>query len=569
MCRAHAGLGNLARAAYGSQQHAALRGAVKPMVYVSKTPEGQKPAGTMQPHMGDPSNQPTGSQTGSGADLGQVSVGDPMLRQAKALWQDQQPKLRSMFTMPEFETWIRHITVVGACDRMVVLRGANSYAASRIRTQFLNRLQDRWTICDPLTRTLVVDLSRATLDSNRPAVISTGNPAPLESEGRGQGEGLGQAARPLHPHTSFAVSSGLPASTGLGDLEAPAQQGNAPQRLETYETSPSNELGYALARRVCHDPAGGDVTYLHGQHGTGKTHLVEAIRSALRDSRSDLRVLLVPGQNFLAAFQSLLREGKAAQFTAAVCSADVLLVDDIHLICGKRATEDELEQCIRRLTRMGRKVVLTGDVPCEALQVVSAGLASILKASYRAHLDLPDLELRRKIAAREVADLAAVSPGFHLDDRCLDMIAARVSGSGREIKGAVRQVYLRSFLLGKEADMNAVLHTISEKSAIAARSLSVERIKRGICAHFDLSLEDLVSPTRRRSVARPRQIAMYLCRKHTERSLPDIGRRFGNRDHATVIHAVKTIEDLILRDATIASDVDAVVAKLATGQVGS
>jgi chromosomal replication initiator protein len=537
------------------------------MVYVSNTPEGRGPVVTGKPVSGVGHNGPAHQTAGAGvtpmaATGAQIPGSDLFLQQAGTLWQDMQPKLRSMFTMPEFETWIRHIQVIAACERMVVLRGANSYAASRIRTQFLNRLQDRWANCDPMGRTLVVDLTRAPLDTRRASDSAADRT--VTAGGRTDAtDGTAQAVTPLHPHTGFSASA-----AGLADLEAPAQQGSAPQRLDTFETSQSNELGYALARRVCHDPSGGDVTYLHGQHGTGKTHLVEAIRNALGESRRDLRVLLVPGQNFLAAFQSLLREGKGAQFTAAVCSADVLLVDDIHLICGKRATEDELEQCIRRLNRMGRKVVLTGDVPCEALQVVSAGLMSILKASYRAHLDLPDLELRRKIAAREVTDLAAASPGFHLDDRCLDMIAGRVSGSGREVKGAVRQVYLRSFLLGKEADMNAVLHTISEKSAIPARSLSVERIKRGICAHFDLSLDDLVSPTRRRSIARPRQIAMYLCRKHTERSLPDIGRRFGNRDHATVIHAVKTIEDLILRDPSIAADVDAVVAKLASGQIG-
>jgi chromosomal replication initiator protein len=522
------------------------------------------------------------------------------LAAARQIWQAAQPRLRGLFTQLELETWISHIKVIDACDRMVVLRGGNSFAASRIRTQFLSRLQDRWALVDPLGRTLVVDLKRPRLaaaaqSGSLSAALGGSEPISDRSPVSGLPAVASDSHRcaPLadfHPHSAFGgpnrrggdgdassvgVPNRLPGSLpgDLGDLEAPLQSGAAGFRLDTFETGPSNELAHALARRVCQDPKGramqsGDVTYIHGQHGTGKTHLAEAIRHGLSQGHPELRVLLVPGQNFLGVFQAMLREGKGAQFSAAVCSADVLVVDDINLVCGKRATEDELEQCIRRLNRMGRKVVLTGDVPCEALQVMSSGLMSLLKASYHAGLDLPDLDLRRQIAAREAADLGQTSPGFTLDGRCLDMIAARVTGSGRLVKGAVRQVYLRSFLLGKEADMNAVLNTISEKSAIAPRSLSVERIKRAVCAHFDLTLDDLISPTRRRSVARPRQIAMYLCRKHTERSLPDIGRRFGNRDHATVIHAVRTIEDMILRDAQIAGDVDAVLAKLASGQIG-
>lgn len=539
---------------------AALRGAVRPMTIAKIYPAGSNHSGLAQSSSESAAAGPLSRGQGAAAEAGSTpgtvttpTSGDSGVEAAKALWQSVQPKFRGLFTVGELGTWIQHIRVVDACPRTVVLRGGSSYAATRIRTQFLARLQDRWSSIDPLNRTLIVDLGdaqAATAPSHKsqpPAAVT-----PLAS-------GPDQAG--FHPHAAFSVED-------CNGLESSPQGASAPHRMDNFETGPSNELAHALARHVVAIPTGGELTYFHGQHGTGKTHLLEAIRHALGLTRSDLRVMLVPAQNFLSTFVSMVRENKGGQFASAFNAADVLLLDDINMLAGKKATEEELEQTIRRLQRMGRKIVLTGDVPADRLQFMTSGVPSLLKASYHAQLDLPDLGLRRKIAQREVSELAKASPGFELDGRSLDMIAARVIGSGREVKGAIRQVYLRSYLLGKEADMNAVLETISIKSAIQPKSLTVERIKRGICAYFELTQDDLVSATRRRTVARPRQIAMYLCRKYTERSLPDIGRRFGNRDHATVIHAVKTIENLIQRDASIAADVDAVTEKLASGQLG-
>jgi chromosomal replication initiator protein len=263
---------------------------------------------------------------------------------------------------------------------------------------------------------------------------------------------------------------------------------------------------------------------------------------------------MLTAQRFLNEFQAALRERDTGPFKAALRGTDVLLIDDLQLICGKSATQDEFFQTLGDLVSRGRTVVCSADTPIETLDGLNSRMRCILQGGFTARINEPDFALRRAIAARKVSELNSRSHGFSLDAEALDMIAARVIGTGRAIEGTIKQVFAASALIGREADMEVVSEALSDNWKAPEKSVPVETIKRRVAAYFDLSLEDIVSQRRHRAVARPRQIAMYFCKRLTRRSFPDIGQRFGGRDHTTVMHAVKRVEELALTDAAFAAE---------------
>jgi chromosomal replication initiator protein len=282
--------------------------------------------------------------------------------------------------------------------------------------------------------------------------------------------------------------------------------------------------------------------------------LLEAIAHQLRETAPRRKVLMLTAQRFLNEFQSALRDRDTAPFKAALRGSDVLLIDDLQIICGKTATQDEFFQTLGELVSRGRTVICSADAPAEALQGLNARMRCILQGGFTARIGEPDFALRRAIATRKMEELNGRSNGFSLPAEALDLIAARITGTGRAIEGTIKQVFAASALIGREADMEVVVEALSGNWSPPEKSVPVDVIKRRVAAFFDLTLDDLVSARRHRAVARPRQIAMYFCKRLTRRSFPDIGQRFGGRDHTTVMHAVKRIEELAAGDATFAAE---------------
>jgi chromosomal replication initiator protein len=444
------------------------------------------------------------------------------LANAVGLWASALPRLRSEFGADTFKAWIEPLRVCGVDQASVTIGAPNGYAVSRLTTDYLHRLQARWSALDPSGRRVRLVVAE-TMDE----VVPTQNQADL-----------GDVDTP-----NFFADPADPI-----ELAAPART------FANYEIGEANRVAVAIARRVALEPSNGDVVYFHGLHGAGKTHLLEAISNQLRETSPRRKVLMLTAQRFLNEFQSALRERDTAPFKAALRGTEVLLIDDLQLICGKAATQDEFFQTLNDLVSRGRTVVCSADVPIEALQGLNARMRCVLQGGFTAKINDPDFALRRAIAARKVSELNARRGGFSLPSEALDLIAARVIGTGRAVEGAIKQVFAASALIGREADMEVVVEALSGNWSAPEKSVPVETIKRRVAAFFDLSLEDLISQRRHRAVARPRQIAMYFCKRLTRRSFPDIGQRFGGRDHTTVMHAVKRIEELAASDAAFAAE---------------
>jgi chromosomal replication initiator protein len=454
----------------------------------------------------------------SGPDTGQTH-----LCIAASLWAAALPRLRSEVGADAFKAWIEPLRVCAADTSSITLGAPNGYAVSRLTTDYLHRLQARWSALDSSGRR--VRLVVAEMLSSEIADQSAHDDAAIDVQ------------------TMFSSEPADPI-----DLTASART------FANFEVGEANQVAVAIAHRVASEPGNGDVVYFHGLHGAGKTHLLEAIAHHVRETSPKRKVLMLTAQRFLNEFQSALRDRDTGPFKAALRGTDVLLIDDLQLICGKVATQDEFFQTLDDLVSRGRTVVCSADVPSDGLVGISPRMRCVLQGGFTAKINEPDFALRRAIAARKVAELGARRGEFKLPSEALDLIAARVIGTGRAVEGAIKQVFAASALIGREADMEVVVEALSGSWTAPEKSVPVDTIKRRVAAFFDLSLDDLISQRRHRAVARPRQIAMYFCKRLTRRSFPDIGQRFGGRDHTTVMHAVKRIEELAAVDAAFAAE---------------
>ena len=456
------------------------------------------------------------------------------LTYVSGLWTAALPRLRGELGSDVYKAWIEPLRICAVDHASVTLGAPNGYAVSRLTTDYLHRLQARWSSLDPSGRRVRLVVAEAN-EIGSIGLNDTVNAAPI----------------PLAENSIFADP---PCD--------PIELSTLARTFANYEVGEANKVAVAVARRVAEEPGNGDVVYFHGLHGAGKTHLLEAIAHQLRETAPKRKVLMLTAQRFLNEFQSALRERDTGPFKAALRGTDILLIDDLQLICGKSATQDEFFQTLDDLVSRGRTVVCSADVAIESLQGVNARMRCVLQGGFTAKIHDPDFALRRAIAARKVSELNVRRCGFTLPSEALDLIAARVIGTGRAVEGAIKQVFAASALIGREADMEVVVETLSGSWTAPEKSIPVETIKKRVAAFFDLSLEDLISQRRHRAVARPRQIAMYFCKRLTRRSFPDIGQRFGGRDHTTVMHAVKRIEELATNDAVFAAELTEIGRKI-------
>ncbi|MFT6569315.1 MAG: chromosomal replication initiator protein, partial [Sphingomonas echinoides] len=252
------------------------------------------------------------------------------------------------------------------------------------------------------------------------------------------------------------------------------------------------------------------------------------------------RVLLMSAERFMFDFVQALRNRDTHSFKTRLRSADLLLVDDLQFIAGKDSTQEEFFHTINEVMGAGKRLVISADRCPQGLDGVEARITSRLSCGLVADIKAPDLALRRAVLARKLVDM----PGAKVPADVLDLLAARITANIRDLEGALNRVVAYAQLTGVEIDLDFAVATLGDVLRGAERRVTIDEIQKAVSAHFELKPVDLVSARRAVVVARPRQIAMYLAKRLTTRSLPEIGRKFGGRDHSTVIHAVRRIEEL-------------------------
>lgn len=338
----------------------------------------------------------------------------------------------------------------------------------------------------------------------------------------------------------------------VADIERPLL--DARFTFDGFVVDASNRVAFNAARAMAEAGAARfSPLFLHAATGQGKTHLMHAVGHAFLAAQPGARVLCMSAERFMYDFVAAMRARDTFVFKARLRGCDLLLIDDLQFIAGKDATQEEFFHTLNEVMGAGKRVVITADRAPQALDGVEPRIVSRLSGGLVADIKAPEAALRRAILDRKCARL-----GVPVPDDVRELLAARIHANIRELEGALNRVAAYAQLTGEAIDLEFAVATLGEALRGTQRRVTIDEIQKRVGEHFDLKPLDMVSARRARAVARPRQIAMYLAKRLTTRSLPEIGRKFGGRDHSTVIHAVKRIEGL--RDTD--REVDAAVRML-------
>ncbi|MEX5727890.1 chromosomal replication initiator protein [Rhodovulum iodosum] len=346
-----------------------------------------------------------------------------------------------------------------------------------------------------------------------------------------------------------------PATAIGGDLPGAPLDGRF--TFDSFVVGKPNELAHAAARRVAEaGPVTFNPLFLYGGVGLGKTHLMHAIAWELRESSPQLRVVYLSAEQFMYRFVQALRERDTIGFKELYRSVDVLMVDDVQFIAGKDSTQDEFFHTFNALVDQNKQIIISADRAPGEIKDLEDRIKSRLQCGLVVDLHPTDYELRLGILQQKVDLYRVQYPGLAISDGVLEFLAHRITTNVRVLEGALTRLFAFSSLVGREITLELAQDCLADILRSSERKVSVEDIQRKVSEHYNIRLADMLGPRRQRTLARPRQIAMYLAKKLTTSSLPDIGRRFGGRDHTTVMHAVKRVEELRSSDAQIAEDVE-------------
>ena len=327
--------------------------------------------------------------------------------------------------------------------------------------------------------------------------------------------------------------------------------------FDAFVVGKPNELAHAAARRVAE---GGIVSFnplfLYGGVGLGKTHLMHAIAWELQNRRPDLNVLYLSAEQFMYRFVQALRERKMMDFKQLFRSVDVLMVDDVQFIAGKGSTQEEFFHTFNALVDQNKQIIISGDRAPGEIKDLEDRIKSRLQSGLVVDLHPTDYELRLGILQSKVERQKQQYPELSIDNNVLGFLALRISTNVRVLEGALTRLFAFASLIGRHITLEVAQDCLADVLRASERKITVEEIQRKVSEHYNIRLSDMIGPKRLRTYARPRQIAMFLSKQLTSRSLPEIGRRFGGRDHTTVMHGVRRIEELRTQDGQIAEDLE-------------
>ena len=325
---------------------------------------------------------------------------------------------------------------------------------------------------------------------------------------------------------------------------------NADFRFENFVEGKSNQLARAAAQRVSEKPGSEyNPLFLYGDTGLGKTHLMHAVGNQIRSHNSNAKIIYVHSERFVADMVKALQLNAIADFKRVYRNVDALLIDDIQFFAGKEKSQEEFFHTFNSLLEGGQQIILTSDRYPKEIDNMEDRLKSRFGWGLTVRLEPPELETRVAILINK-----AQESGVELKRDCAFFIAQKVRSNVRDLEGALKRVLANAHFFGQAITLDFVRETLRDLIAVHDRQISVDNIQRMVADYFKIKISDLLSKRRNRSVARPRQVAMALCKELTDHSLPEIGDAFGGRDHTTVLHACRKIKELSDTDLAIRDD---------------
>ncbi|QYX57115.1 chromosomal replication initiator protein DnaA [Roseovarius sp. SCSIO 43702] len=441
-------------------------------------------------------------------------------------WGELKQELKQTIGTNNFTTWIDPLELEGVENGVVSFAVPTSFFGSYVSQTFGDQILFKAKSINP-------EISRLnfTVPQRRSPASRAAKPAP-------------------RPATSAA-------SAAAGDARIPTAPLDPRFKFETFVVGKPNELAHAAAKRVAE---GGPVTFnplfLYGGVGLGKTHLMHAIAWDLHAQRPELNVVYLSAEQFMYRFVQALRERKMMDFKEMFRSVDVLMVDDVQFIAGKDSTQEEFFHTFNALVDQRKQIIISADCAPGEIENLEERIRSRLQCGLVVDLHPTNYELRLGILQSKVDYYRDQYPDLVLQDGVLEFLAHRITKNVRVLEGALTRLFAFASLVGQEISLELTQDCLADVLRASERQVTIEEIQRQVSDHYNIRLSDLVGPKRLRVYARPRQVAMFLCKQMTSRSLPEIGRRFGGRDHTTVMHGVRRIEELSQKDVQIAEDIE-------------
>ena len=456
-------------------------------------------------------------------------------------WSDISQGLRKDLGHQLHSQWIKPIVLGGfdPANGTLDLFLPTEFSANWVRDRFADRLSLAWKIARSEVRQVRISVhpGRRKLpeislgnDSRRPA-NDGGDTSMIAISANTFNEGSLSAPVGLDPSLTFAAFV-----TG----EANVLACNAAQRMAATEQPQFSPL------------------YIKAATGQGKTHLLHAIGHAYLGQHPRARIFYCSAERFMIEFVQALKAGQMIEFKGRLRSFDLLLVDDIQFIIGKAAAQEELLYTIDALLAEGKRLVFAADRAPQALDGVEPRLLSRLSMGLVADIQAADIELRRKILESKLTRFAPLE----VPDDVIEFLARTITRNVRELVGGLNKLIAYAQLTGQQVSLQLAEEQLTDILSANRRRITIDEIQRTVCQFYRIDRAEMSSKRRARAVVRPRQVAMYLSKVLTPRSYPEIGRKFGGRDHSTVIHAVRLIEDLRQRDADMDGDVRSLLRQL-------
>ena len=357
------------------------------------------------------------------------------------------------------------------------------------------------------------------------------------------------------PEVKRLATRPLSRPTRAMDEELPGAPLDARFTFDSFVVGKPNELAHAAARRVAEGgPVSFNPLFLYGGVGLGKTHLMHAIAHELTSRQPELRVLYLSAEQFMYRFVQALREKQIMDFKEIFRSVDVMMVDDVQFIAGKDSTQEEFFHTFNALVDQNKQIVISADRAPGEIKDLEERIKSRLQCGLVVDLHPTDYELRLGILQTKAEYYRTQYRGLQISNGVLEFLAHRITTNVRVLEGALTRLFAFASLVGREITLELAQDCLADILRASDRKLTIEEIQRKVAEHYNIRLSDMIGPKRPRNIARPRQVAMYLAKQLTSRSLPEIGRRFGGRDHTTIMHGVRKIEELMATDSQLSDD---------------
>lgn len=460
-------------------------------------------------------------------------------------------RLRTELGEDVFQSWFARVEFEESDDFCVVLSVPTRFLKSWIQAHYFDKLLALWQVEIP-------GLSRIELHVR--GAVRARQPQRAEPVVAAGLTPIAAAVQPAAPQPTMLSVPAAAVVPPRAEQEGPGSPVDPRFTFETFCEGSANRVAYAAARAIAETPLGRPTAYnplyLNAGVGRGKTHLLHAVAQAARAADPARRVLYLTAEHFMFRFVASLKNQSAIAFKESLREIDLLLIDDLQFLQGK-SVQQEFCHMLNALIDGARQVVVAADRPAADLETLDERVRSRLRGGVAFEIEAPELDLRRQILRSRYAAAQSQNPGIVIPETVVEYVAQSVVSNGRDLEGALNRLVAQWQFTNQPVTMASAEITLRDLvGAREPRRVKIEDIQKVVAVHFNVSKADLLSSRRTRTIVRPRQIAMYLSKTLTPRSLPEIGRRFGGRDHTTVLHAVRKVEELMRDDRGLADEIE-------------